>query len=466
MELDFSRLERAFNPQTVAVVGEKGPHHHWLLAESEYKGKLYSVQVDPKEFEGIKALGIENYTSLMDVPGPVDLVIVTVPRQVAPRILEDCINKGVAAAHFYTSGFAETDTEEGIRLEMQMVERSKQADFYLIGPNCMGIYNPSIGLKQAAREPSGFTGPVGFISQSGTHAVTFSYEAYLQGVGIDKSVSFGNGRVLDAADYLEYFSRDQSIRAIGMYLEGVRNGARFLKVLKGVAEKKPVVIWKGGRTEEGSRAIASHTGSMAVTQAVWEAAIRQCGAVVVSSLEELVDTLNAIIYLRPVTGPRVGIAGGSGGQSVAVADVFAEYGLKVPLLTDESYNQLASFFKLIGAGYRNPIDPGVNRREMRRIMDILDADANIDNLVMMTNVGSQTRSAEQVENDLNMLIELRQKSRKPVSVILGYNNPETIHETMAVIEKLHQGGIPLFVSSVRGARAIRNTLQYYKMKSG
>ncbi len=464
MSLDFARLDRAFNPKTVAVVGEKGPQYHWLQAEKEFKGKLYSVQVNPVEFEGIKALGIENYTSLNDIPGPVDLVIVTVPRQVAPRILEDCIKKGVAAAHFYTSGFAETDTEEGKRLEMQMVEQAKQVDFYLIGPNCMGIYNPALGLKQAAREHAS-SGPVGFISQSGTHAVTFSYECYLQGVGINKSISFGNGRVLDAADYLEYFAGDEGIKAIAMYLEGVRDGRRFLKTLKSVAAIKPVIIWKGGRTEEGNRAIASHTGSLAVPQAMWEAAIRQCGAVKVNSLAELVDTLNAILYMRPVTGSRMGIAGGSGGQSVAIADVFAENDLQVPTLTQESYDQLGEFFQLIGAGYRNPIDPGVNRRQMRRIMDILDKDGNVDNLVLMTNIGSQTRGADQVLADLEMLIELRQKSQKPVAVILGYNLPENIEETLGVIEKLHNGGIPLFVSAERGARAFRNAREYYRLNS-
>ena len=462
MSLDFARLDRAFNPKAVAVIGEKGPQYHWLQAQSEFKGKLYSVQVNPVEFEGIKALGIENYTSVVDIPEPVDLVIVTVPRQVAPRVLEDCIKKGVAAAHFYTSGFAETDTEEGKRLETAMVARAKQADFYLIGPNCMGIYNPALGLKQAAREHAS-SGPVGFISQSGTHAVTFSYECYLQGLGINKSVSFGNGRVLDSSDYLQYFAQDNGIKAIGMYLEGIRDGRRFLTALKTVAAQKPVVIWKGGRTDEGGRAIASHTGSLAVPRAMWEAAIRQCGAVKVNSLVELVDTMNAIIYMRPVKGKRMGIAGGSGGQSVAIADVFAENGLQVPTLSKESYDKLAGFFQLIGAGYRNPIDPGVNRREMRRIMDILDNDTNVDNLVMMTNVGSQTRNADQVLGDLEMLIELRQRSQKPVSVILGYNLPENTQETLAVVDKLHAGGIPLFVSAERGARAIHNASEYYKL---
>ncbi len=464
MNIDIARLDRAFSPKVVAVVGDKGPGYMWLHGQMGFKGKLYSVQVDPNEFEGIKSLGVENYKSLMDIPEPVDLVIVAVPRPVAYHILEDCIKKNVAAAHFFTSGFGETDTEEGIRLGKALTERARQANCYLIGPNCMGIYNPSVGIRQTMRQRTGFKGPVGFISQSGTHAITFSEEASLQSLEINKSVSFGNGTVLDCTDYLEYFAQDPEIKAIGMYLEGTRDGPRFLKMLKTVAAKKPVVIWKGGRTEEGGRAIASHTGSLAVPQAIWEAAIQQCGAIKVYSIEELTDTLNAILYLPPVFGNRVGVAGGSGGQSVAIADVFAENGLKVPSLTKESYDQLASFFMLIGAGYRNPIDPGVNRREIKRIMDILEADANIDNLVLMTSVMSMARASEQLEREISLLLELRQRTHKPIAVVLGYYSPEAVQETRTVAQRLRNGGIPMFVSPERGARAIRNALLYHELK--
>ena len=378
--------------------------------------------------------------------------------------LRDCIKKNVAAAHFFTSGFGETDTEEGIRLGKALAERAKQANFYLVGPNCMGLYNPWVGIRQTARQQTGFKGNIGFISQSGTHAITFSEEAYLQTLLINKSVSFGNGIVLDSTDYLEYFARDPEIKAIGMYLEGTRDGPRFLKTLKEVASKKPVVIWKGGRTEEGGRAIASHTGSLAVPHAIWESAVRQCGAVIVYSIEELADTLNAILNLRPVYGDRVGIAGGSGGQSVAIADVFAENGLKVPALTKKSYDELASFFMLIGAGYRNPVDPGVNRREIKRIMDILEADENIDNLVLMTSVMSMFRASEQLEREINLLTELRGRTQKPVAVVLGHYSPDSVNETRGVAERLRDGGVPMFVSVERGARAIRNALEYHRMR--
>ena len=467
MKADLKKLERAFNPECVAVVGDKGvTNYMWLRGQSTFEGKLYSVQVDPSELEGIKALGVENHASLLDIPEPVDLVIVAVPRAVAPRILEDCIRKDAAAAHFFTSGFAETDTEEGIRLERLLTRMAEEANFHLIGPNCMGIFSPKAGIKQSMRQYSGFAGPVGFIAQSGTHAIAFSEEAYLQGVEINKSVSFGNGVVLDTTDYLDYFGRDEGIKIIGMYLEGVKDGRRFLQKLKEVSSRKPVVIWKGGRTEEGGRAIASHTGSMAVPQAIWDAAVKQCGAIKVARMEELIDTLKAVLYLSPVYGNRVGIAGGSGGQSVAIADVFGEAGLKVPLLTEESYDELATFFTLIGGGYRNPIDTGnVNRLQLRRIMEILERDANTDNLVLLTSVGAFARMREQVEGDINMLINIRNRTPKPVMVTLGFSAPEAWQETRELMQKLREGGIPTFVTLERGAGALRNALDYYALKN-
>ena len=298
MKTDLAKLNRAFNPQCVAVIGDSGTNNfRWLHAQRSFKGKLYSVHTNPSSIEGIRALGIENYTSLMDIPEPIDLVIVAVPRALAPAVLDDCISREVAAAHFFTSGFSETDTEEGIKLERLLTEKANQANFHLIGPNCMGIFNPRIGLKQSVEQYSRFYGPVGFISQSGTHAITFSLQSHLQGIDINKSVSFGNGIVLDSTDYLEYFGQDPEINVIGMYLEGVRNGKRFLSVLKEVSTRKPVVIWKGGRTEEGERAIASHTGSLAVSQKIWDVVVRQCGAIGVTDMDELVDTLKALFYL-------------------------------------------------------------------------------------------------------------------------------------------------------------------------
>jgi acyl-CoA synthetase (NDP forming) len=466
VKVDFNKLKRAFNPRTVVVVGDsKQSNYEWLHGQKQFKGKLYSVHINPAAFEDIKAMGIENYTSLLDVPGPVDLVIVAVARKAAAAILDDCIRKDVAAAHFFSAGFSETDTEEGRELERQLVAKAEADNFHLIGPNCMGLYNPGIGIRQNEDQYLGEVGPVGFISQSGSVAIGFSMEAHHQGIFINKSVSFGNGIVLDSSDFLEFFGQDPAIKAIGMYLEGIKNGRRFVSVLKDVASRKPVVIWRGGRTEAGGRAIASHTGSLAASRNIWDAAIKQCGAVQVSSVEELIDTLKALLFLPPVRGNRVAIAGGPGGQSVTSTDVFVEAGLVVPRLTRESYAELETFFEVVGGSYRNPIDTaGPVRRDMKRIMKIVSRDANIDNVAyfVSTRPGRHI-SRDQLQSTMEILEDIKQLP-KPLMTMVLLSTSDAAKEVKEIMDILQERGIPAFPSVTRGAQALKNTYDYYNSR--
>jgi len=469
LKTDLNILKKAFEPKCVVVIGDsKRSDFNWLRAQSHFKGKLYSVQVNTESIEGIKKLGVENFTSLLDIPGTIDLAIVAVPRTAVPEVLTDCIRKGVNAVHLFTSGFSETDTEEGYKLEHQLIQQAEAANLHLIGPNCLGIFNPEMGIRQSQEQYTGVCGPVGFISQSGNIALVFGLKAHLQGVDVAKSVSFGNGTVLEASDYLEYYGSDPKIKLIGVYLEGVKDGKRFLDILPKVASQKPVLIWKGGRTGDGGRSIASHTGSLAVPQTIWSSAIKQRGAIEVFSMEEMIDTLKALYYLPPVVGGGVGVAGGSGGQSVLVADIFAEAGLRVPALTPESNEELASFFVLIGGGYPNPIDTGgnVNQMQIERIMKILAQDRNIDNLTMIisTKPGWHAQP-ERVEASIQLLEKLKKETKKPVMALVTFTNPNAEEEIRSVILKLREKGIPGFPSIQRGACALKNALDYYRFNN-
>jgi acyl-CoA synthetase (NDP forming) len=469
VKVDFKKLDRAFNPRVVAVIGDKKETNYmWLRGQKDFKGKLYSVQIDPREVEGIRALGIDNRTSLMDIQEPVDFAIVAVPRSAALRVLADLISKDVGAAHFFTAGFSETDTEDGREAERKLTEMARAANFHLVGPNCMGIFSPKVGIRNA--EVSYNTvGPVGFISQSGNHAVNFIQEAHIQGLDINKAVSFGNGIVLDSADYLDYFATDPDIKVIGMYIEGVKDGPGFVKSLKAAAVKKPVVIWKGGRTEEGVRAIGSHTGSLAIPQAVWASAVRQCQAVQVSRMEELIDTLKALLYLKPVTGSRVAAVGGSGGGSVAVADAFAEAGLTLPPFSRESYSEFASFWINIGGGYKNPVDTyNANRREMRRILDILERDANTDNIALLFFARpAGPAGGPPVDAQLEPMRDMRDRTDKPVmAVVSSASDSRSIEAANNLMMKLQEMGIPSFPGMERGGLALKNAVDYYRMKKG
>ena len=382
MTIDVSKFDRLFNPKTAAVIGDKQAlGYSWLNSMSTFKGPVYSVQIDEREIPNIEAMGYQNFKSILDVPDDIDFVIVSVPRKFAPMVLQQCIEKGVGGATFFTSGFAETAEEEGIALQNQLQQMARDANFMLVGPNCMGLFIPGRGVRFTPQQYAGEAGPVGFIGQSGTQSMYFSLLGGAHGVKVSKLVSLGNAIVLDVPDYLEYLGQDPETRMIGMYVEGVKNGRRFFDVLKDVCKRKPVVIWKGGQTSDGARAVSSHTASLATEYTVWESLVRQCGALPVHSLEELVDVLKGLLYIAPSTGERMGVMALTGGQAVAAVDAFAKQGFTIGPLSDSSYEELSQFFSVIGASYRNPLDISSNLPDQTvlvRILDILERDPTVD----------------------------------------------------------------------------------------
>lgn len=461
-------LDRAFTPRVVVVVGDKQANDYmWLRSLSTFTGKLYSVQIDPTELPGIEELGVENYYSLLDIPEAVDYVIIAVPREITPRIISDCIDKGVGGASLFTSGFAETNTEEGRRLQEEISRMANDAGLNLIGPNCMGVFNPRIGLRQEASQYSGETGPVGFIAQSGTHAILFSTVGHSNGINISRSVSYGNAAVLDSTDYLEYLAGDSDTRIIGMYMEGVRDGNRFLRCLRETTPKKPVVVWKGGRSEEGSRATASHTGVLSSSPILWATALRQCGAVQVHNLYEMVDTVKALLYLKPPAGNRVGLVADSGGQSVVITDAFTGEGLRIPLLSKSSYKQFASFFNVIGGSYLNPLDISWNLLEtdgLTRILTIVSGDRNIDTVVFEMSVPFLSQIWEHnpayLYSLLETLAEFKTVCPKCFALVLTAGHKEA--EALQIRHQLAEMGLPCFPTFERAARAIKNITDYHR----
>src|SRR3972149_4211454 len=183
-------------------------------------------------------------------------------------------------------GFAETETDDGIAAQEQITQMAREAGLLLVGPNCMGIYNRGLGVRHSTDQVAGDAGNVGFISQSGTHCINFALVGAVRGVRCSKSVSFGNAVIFDASDYIEYLANDPETEVIAMYIEGVKDGRRFFRTVKEAAKRKPVVVWKGGMTSAGSRAVYSHTASLASAPAIWDAAMRQAGVVQTENLHE------------------------------------------------------------------------------------------------------------------------------------------------------------------------------------
>jgi acyl-CoA synthetase (NDP forming) len=461
------RLNRMLNPRTVAVIGDaKVRNYRWLRSLNTFKGKVYSVQIDPNEIPGIEELGIPNYKSMTEIPDDVDYALVAVPRAAAAVVLRDCIAKEVGGVAMFTSGFAETDTDDGRAMQERVTAMAREAGLPLIGPNCMGLYNPELGVRFMENQPAGFEGDVTFLSQSGGHAADFSMTAHAGGVPVRKAISFGNGVILENADYLEYFAQDDGTKYIAMYVEGLRDGPRFFAALREAARRKPVVLWKGGLTDAGGRATTSHTASLAGSAQIWDAVSRQTGAIPVTSILEMVDVLKGLRLWPPFTGDGVGLTGGSGGQSVAMADVFSRAGLRVPQLSEESRQRLASWFSLVGASFNNPVDMGSNRSEMDTILDVLTEDPGIDCLVMQVRpTTGDPADVERLEGQLTALSRIRERSGLPVAALISSSTPLEDGPAVASLDaRLRDIGVAAYPTYERAANAMRKVLGYYRFR--
>jgi acyl-CoA synthetase (NDP forming) len=292
-------LDMVFNPKSVAVVGVPADSSRHSMArtyvralvECKFNGPIYPVNPKGGEINGLKI-----YPNVKDVPDSVDYVISCIPATLAPQLARDCVAKGVKAIQFFTSGFGEEGTEEGKRLEAEICDIARQGGIRLIGPNCMGVYCPKSGLSYAL-DYSTESGPVALICQSGGNAIYFVRHAAQRGVRFSKVVSFGNAVDVDESDLLEYLTNDTETKIIAAYIEGLKDGRRFSQVVRRAAAAKPVIIMKGGSTEAGARAVASHTGVLAGSARIWDGLLRQAGVIPASTLEELADIVVTLLYL-------------------------------------------------------------------------------------------------------------------------------------------------------------------------
>jgi acyl-CoA synthetase (NDP forming) len=467
VSIDQARLHRALNPASVAVVGDKGPQYQWLSNQKDFTGELYSVQLDEKEIPGIEEKGITNFKSLKDIPGDVDLVICAVPRQVTPYVVADAIEKGVGGISMFTSGFAETREPEGIELQAKLVQMCTDAGMPLVGPNCMGVYNRKLGVKFGNGLEHGAGGDLSVISQSGTHGIGMTNGAQSVGIKVTRTISFGNGVILNESDYLEYLMNDPETPAIAMYLEGTRDGRRFFNTLREAAKKKPVIVWKGGRSTAGSRAVNSHTGSLASSQSVWDAMLKQTGAIAVGSIEEAIDAMAALVHSKEPKGRDIALIAMTGGQSVAITDQFERFGFTVPELSEASYDRFAEFFMTVGGSYRNPFDAASTIRSeaenLKKILEILADEPIITGGVALEFRSRGYDKPEDLDEILDILDDYRTKTNQPVVLVMPTHGVMTgdVAEAADVRDRCAERGFAVYLSFERGAQGLGRVVAYH-----
>jgi acetate---CoA ligase (ADP-forming) subunit alpha len=474
-----SQLDAIFFPRNLAVIGVSanpdtfGGRFLKALIDFGFKGGLFPV--NPK---GGEIFGLKIYPTVSDIPAAVDSADIMVPAPLVPQVLSECLAAGVKGAQIYSSGFAETGIAERAALEEELKSIAAQG-IRVIGPNCFGVYCPAGGhtLLPGGDFPKQ-SGPVGFISQSGGHAVELGRQAKGRGLRFSKAVSYGNACDVNEADLLEYMAQDPDTKIITMYLEGPRQGRRFFDLVEATARKKPVVIWKAGLTEAGARAVRSHTGSLGGEEAIWQALFKQTAAIRVGSLEELADTAEALLLLPPSTGRRIGMVGGGGGTSVAATDACAAVGLTVPPFDDALRQRLMDILPLAGTMMRNPVDvgvplvpPDVFKRVLELVAGVEFVDTVIATQPLFYVLGGHFPMPVPRDEIVRMLVEVpaavRDEYGKPVVVVLPVGGEEV---EMAEAEtgrrqardRYREMGILALPSLDRVARAVANVVTYFE----
>ncbi len=333
-------LHKLFYPQRIAFIGATENISKWggylliYLMDGGFRDNVYPVSIGRESVFGIPA-----YKSVLDIEEEIDLAIITIPAKAVYPVVEECNRKGIKNIVLVTSGFSETG-EEGTRLEEELMAYVIDNDINLVGPNTMGILNSHASLFATGSNIQPKKGKISLIAQSGNVGTQFLEWADQSNIGISKFVGSGNEGVLKSEDYLEYLTDDDDTGVIVMYIEGVDDGRRFLETAKRAASKKPVVALKSGRTEAGSSAAASHTGSMAGSYLVFEAAMKQAGIVIVDTLPELLMVAAAFNSYPNPKGNRIGIITLGGGWGVVTADNCEQRGLTLPDLNETITREL------------------------------------------------------------------------------------------------------------------------------
>ncbi|MBD3230463.1 MAG: hypothetical protein GF329_19950, partial [Candidatus Lokiarchaeota archaeon] len=469
----YEEIDKFFHPDSVAIIGESSRSgFFWIrnMTSVNYMGKIFPVNPNYES-----ALGIKFYGSILDIPETIDNAIIAVPRHLVYKSVEQCIEKGVNVCIIFSSGFSETGTSEGIQMEQDLKELIKGTKTRIVGPNCLGFYCPHSGISFRPDFPNQ-SGNVGFISQSGGNAISLGLRCKTFRLYFSKMISFGNALDLNAADFINYLRMDDKTKIIGLYSEGPKNGHEYLEAIRKTTPKKPVIILKGGMTEEGARAAASHTGAISSPLKVWDSIIKQSGAIPVYSFDELVESLLAFHYCRLPVKNTVGLMSVSGGSSVINTDHCVKVGLKVPKLSQSSVDKLKKKVQNVGVNVSNPLDLAgsyFDLRALKTALSILGEDENIDSIIievaiqyiyMPNRFGIADFHELFYKTILDQIKRFKRKSHFKKPILVAF--PPTTFEEERIWDRLRfiKKRIPAFHDVQSAAKALAHLNEYRDIK--
>jgi len=453
-------MEAFFNPRSVAIIGatpKEGKVGRVIVEnfKRRFKGRIYPI--NPK-YEEI--LGLKCYPSVKDVPGEVDLAVIVVPAPIVPRILRDCGEKGVKAVIIISGGFRETGTDEGRRLEEEVVEISREYGIRVIGPNCIGIYDNWSGVdtyflpdKKMKRPPRG---SISFISQSGAFAsALLDWMAY-NNIGVSRAISYGNKIDVDDIDLIEYLGKDDKTKLIIMYIEGLKNGRGklFMEKAREVVKNKPIIVYKAGKTARGSKAAASHTAALAGNYDIYRAAFKQVGIVEAESFDEIGDFAKILLMQPLMKGNRVFVVTDAGGIGVMLTDALTRQGFEIPVTPDDLKNELREVLPP-HCIVENPIDltGDADDERFKLVLERVLPKPYVDAVIL----GALPQIPGLTNRFIDYVADVWSKYRKPLLVIdIGSE------EAVKFKVELESRGIPVYESPERAARALKALYMYSK----
>ena len=463
-------LDEVFCPRGVAVVGvssKKLAFAEMVVHALKQAGFPAIYPVNPKYAE---VLGLRCYPNLRAIPRSVDHVVVNIPAESVLALLDDCAAKGVRSVHFFTAGFGESGYEDRAALEREMLHKAHSGGFRIIGPNCVGLYVPKSRLVNHFSDPLE-PGPVSFLSQSGGHAQNLPSYSKARGLRFSKVVSYGNALDVNESELFEYFAEDPETEIIGAYIEGVKDAGRFRGALGKAASCKPVVIYKGGRTGAGRRAAHGHTASLTSSVAVFDALCRQAKAIQVSDVEEMIDVLTALRFVKPL--PRetgFALMGTGGGPSVLAGDEMEKEGLTMPALSQEVQETLKQVLPMAGGIFINPLDT-TNLTDANAISKAMGVLGRVPDLHMFVyHLGFHPASSWGLDRFtrerfldpvVRVMAEAVQSTGKPVLLALRPPQEMTgMKEFLTAQEAFVRAGFPVFYSMRRLARAMARVIAW------
>ena len=363
-DLDFEKFETLFHPVNIAFIGasEKSAFGAMLYL-SAFKTSKWADTFYPVNPKYDKVLDWKCYPSILDIPHLIDTAYISVKTKNIPKVLKECVEKEVPWVIIFSSGFSETGDISGLELEKDLKHIIAGSDTRIVGPNCIGPYSAAEGMAFAFSAKKNVPGHVSFMSQSGGHMSQLLDIGYKRDIRFRYGVSFGNQIDLNCIDFLKHYHKDSATHVIVAYLEsfGSAVGHDFFLELKKTTINKPVIIWKGGYTKDGSRAAFSHTGAIASDLRLWYSMAKQTGASLVKDNEEFWNTMKAFELLFPKyipNGRNVGIITPGGGSSVNTTDIFNFQNLIIPELTTDSQKKLSEILPYENVNMKNPVDLG------------------------------------------------------------------------------------------------------------